>query len=150
MSRQLASSLPASPSFLARLPLRRLAAVAVCGMGLLAFAGCGGSGRPDLGRVHGRVTMDGNPLVHAGIAFQPLSKGRESFGCTDANGDYELKYKPDVYGVGVGENSVRITTQRTNDPKTETVPARYNTQTTLRFEVKGGDNVANFDLTSEK
>ena len=128
----------------------RRAVAALCGLALLAVAGCGGGGdRPTLGRVHGRVTMDGEPLAKAGVGFQPKTKGRESFASTDANGEYELTYLGDLKGVGVGENSVRITTQRTNDPRTETVPAKYNKQTTLRFEVKAGNNKANWDLTSK-
>jgi hypothetical protein len=124
----------------------------VCCIALLAVAGCGSSDRPELGRVHGRVTMDGAPLVKAGIRFQPKAKGRESVASTDSNGEYELTYPgmSAVKGAGVGENTVRITTQRTNDPRTETVPAKYNTQTTLRFDVQAGDNKeANFDLTSQ-
>ena len=103
-----------------------------------------------MGRVHGRVTMDGKPLAKAGIAFQPKLKGRESFARTDDNGEYELTYLGETKGAGVGENSVRITTQRNNDPKTETVPAQYNKQTNLHFEVQEGDNKdANFDLSSQ-
>ncbi len=129
---------------------RKFALAAVCGIGLLLIAGCGdGGGRPSLGRVHGRVTMDGQPLAKAAVRFQPKEKGRESFGKTDANGEYELTYLGEVKGAGLGENTVRISTQRTNDPKTETVPAKYNTQTTLSFEVKAGDNKADFDLLSK-
>lgn len=127
--------------------LCRMALAAACCTSLIVVAGCGGSGdRPALGRVHGRVTLGGKPLAHAGIAFQPKTNGRESFGTTDANGEYELTYLGQVKGAGLGENSVRITTQKTNDPKTETVPAKYNTATTLRFDVKAGDQEANFDL----
>ena len=122
---------------------------ALCGVCLLSLAGCSHSDRPTLGRVHGRVTMDGEPLKHAGIAFQPAAKGREAHALTDANGEFELKYAPGVQGSGIGNNSVRITTQSSPDPSTETVPAKYNRQTTLTFDVQKGDNEANFDLTSE-
>ncbi|MGO9109293.1 MAG: carboxypeptidase-like regulatory domain-containing protein [Thermoguttaceae bacterium] len=132
-------------------PLWRFAVAALVCLTLLAITGCGGSGdRPTLGRVHGRVTMDGQPLARAGIGFQPKARGRESYARTNANGEYELSYLREVKGAGIGENSVRVTTQRTNDPETETVPAKYNRQTTLHFEVKPGDNEANFDLTSDE
>ncbi len=121
----------------------------VCGMGLLAVGGCGGGGRPTLGRVHGRVTMDDKPLAKAGITFRPKAQGREAYAYTDANGEYNLNYAPDIPGAVAGENSVRITRQTSRDPRSETVPAKYNKQTELRFEVKAGeDNVANFDLKS--
>jgi len=140
----------ASASVVSRGRFRRLAPAVVCGMGLLAVAGCSHSDRPELGRVHGHITMDDKPLVRAGVGFQPKVKGRESYGTTDANGEYEMNYLPGVKGAGVGENVVRVTTQRTSDPRTETVPAKYNKQTTLRFGVKAGeDNVADFDLKSK-
>jgi len=94
--------------------------------------------------------MDGKPLAKAGVGFQPRIKGREAYGTTDENGEYDLNYLPNVPGAGVGENIVRITTQSTNDPQTETVPARYNHRTTLRFDVEPGKlNIANFDLSSK-
>jgi len=123
---------------------------ALCGMTLLAIVGCGSGDRPTLGRVHGKVTMDGQPLAKACIGFQPKTKGRESYARTDDNGEYELSYFRGAKGAGIGENSVRITTQSSSDPETETVPAKYNRQTKLRFEVKPGDNEANFDLTSDE
>ena len=126
--------------------LQRLALAAACCTGLVLIAGCGSSDRPALGRVHGRVTLGGKPLAHAGIGFQPKAKGRESYATTNGNGEYELTYLGQVKGAGLGENSVRITTQRSNDERTETMPAKYNTATTLRFEVKAGDQEANFDL----
>ena len=149
---QLPSPLPAaSTSVFSGKPLRRLAAAALCGIGLLAVAGCGGnSERPALGLVHGRVTLDGHPLKGAFVGFQPKDKGRESFGHTDENGEYELTYLRDIKGAAVGENFVRITTEKNNDPKTETVPLKYNKQTTLDFDVKAGENSpANFDLQSK-
>ncbi len=152
MCRQVALSIRvAFQSALSGKPLLRLAMAAACGVGLLAVAGCGGqSDRPALGRVHGRVTLDGKPLAKAGVGFQPKGKGRESFATTDENGEYELNYRADVQGAGAGDNAVRITKQTSHDWRSETVPAKYNRQSTLRFEVKAGeDNVANFDLLSK-
>jgi hypothetical protein len=80
-----------------------------------------------LGHVHGRVTLGGKPLAHAGIAFQPKTNGRESFGTTNANGEYELTYLGQVKGAGLGENSVRIT----KEPTTQR-PRRFPPSTTRR------------------
>jgi hypothetical protein len=129
----------------------RSTAVACC-LGLLVVAGCHGDpDRPTLGQVHGRVTMDGKPLAKAHIRFEPKTKGRESFATTNDDGEYELIYLGTTKGAGVGQNLVRISTQRSNDQRTETVPARYNNaKTELQFEVKAGENEANFDLNSDK
>jgi len=116
----------------------------------LVPAGCNGSrGRPALGQVHGRVTLDGKPLARARILFRPDSGVRESTGLTDADGKYVLKYIRDDLGGAVGKNSVRITKQRTPDPESEILPERYNRQTTLTADVESGDNEINFDLTSQ-
>jgi hypothetical protein len=113
-------------------------------------AGCRHSDMPTLGQVRGRVTVDGKPAVRAMIAFQPKMAGRESFACTDDDGKYELKYLGDLMGAGVGENSVRISMQRTPDPRTEKLPSKYNTNTTLKYEVKPGNNDdVNFDLSTK-
>ncbi len=102
--------------------------------------------------MRGKVTLDGKPLGRATIAFQPKTKGRESGATTDADGNYELKYSHDFPGAGIGENIVRISTQRSNDPRTETLPPKYSNpqKTTLHYDVKPGNNDnVNFDLQSK-
>ncbi len=141
-------------STIVRRPLSGPPAVALAmlaAMLLLIPAGCGGSkDRPALGQVHGHVTFDGKPLAHAGVVFRPQEvAGRESMGITDDNGEYVLKYIRDDLGAALGKNSVRISTQRSNDPRTETVPERYNKKTTLSRDVKPGDNEIDFPLTSQ-
>jgi len=112
--------------------------------------GCGGSAdRPPLGQVHGRVTLDGKPLAKVAVVFQPVDgPGRQSSAVTDANGDYVLKYIRDDLGATVGKNSVRISKQKGHDLETETVPLKYNQQTTLTVDVQPGENEIPFDLTS--
>lgn len=61
----------------------------------VAFVGCGGDKGPVLYPVSGTVTVDGQPLEKAGVAFQPdESKGNTlglfPAGTTDASGKYEL------------------------------------------------------------
>ncbi len=118
---------------------------------LLLASGCSRSDRPTLGKVRGKVTMDGKPLARALVGFQPKGKGRESIGPTDAEGNYELKYNLELAGAGVGENRVRISTQHSMDPRSETVPRKYSDpqNSTLHYDVKPGDNNdVNFDLQS--
>ena len=66
------------------------------------------------------------------VIFEPTEvAGRQSMGVTDANGEYVLKYIRDELGAAVGKNTVRISKQRTRDPSSETLPLKYNQQTTL-------------------
>ena len=115
-------------------------------VGILAWAGCGSSDRPDLGRVGGVVTLDGKPLAEAFVHFDPGTV-RGSTGVTDANGKYELTYIRDTQGAAIGEHTVRITKRTETAP--ETLPPRYHAQTTLKATVEPGRNEINFELTSE-
>ena len=75
---------------------------------LLFVSGCGGSDLPELGTVYGKVTLGGAPLADAIVNFSPVSPGRPSTAQTDAEGNYELVYLPDVDGAVVGEHAVTI------------------------------------------
>jgi hypothetical protein len=122
--------------------------------------GCGDS-RP-VGTVSGRVTLDGKPLADARVNFQPISDAREpgigSFGKTDANGEYTLTLIDEkAQGAIVGKHRVMIKAVAGGDPTDDRkrpggdrVPAEYNINTKLTFEVKPGPNTANWDLETKK
>jgi hypothetical protein len=120
---------------------------------LAALSGCGGA---KLGTVTGRITLDGQPLTGAEIAFQPQSpEGSPALGETDHEGRYELRYTRSQKGAFIGPNTVRITTaiERENDKgiivrARERVPAKYNVKTELVRDVKSGRNTIDFDLVS--
>jgi hypothetical protein len=125
----------------------------------LAF-GCGGA---KVGAVSGKVILDGKPLANARVNFQPLSDaaypGIGSFGQTDANGEYTLSLiDGSSSGAIVGKHRVAISCfgddreaalqdDRRRTPP-DKVPARYNVRSDLAFEVRPGDNQADFDLKS--
>ncbi len=121
------------------------------------MAGCG-SGGPDIARVEGTVTMDGKPLPRAFVVFIP-SGGRPSAAETDANGKYTLEFSGGRKGAIPGKNRVEINTARQSESNVdgsvtpgvkEMVPAKYNSNSTLEFDVVDGQtNVANFDLESK-
>lgn len=126
----------------------------LCGIALLAVGmltiGCS-SGGPDLGRVEGRVTLDGKPLPGAMVMFKPL-KGRPSLAETDGDGHYSLDYRIDDSGALLGTHTVTISTFKQADglfikkDVPERVPPKYNRRTSLTAEVKAGLNEINFDL----
>ncbi len=136
---------PTNLSVCKTLSRRRLAIVLAA---LTGIAGCSGPAAK-LGTVHGRVTMDGKPLAHAGVRFQPQDGGHDSTGSTDADGNYRLHYLRDIVGARLGAHKVIVSTQHDRAGKTETVPARYNTDTALKANVVAGDQVINFDLTTK-
>ncbi len=135
-----------------RFPRLRFGLVSRLRFGLLALlvgalSGCGGGG-PTLATVHGRITLDGKPLAHAGVRFEPQN-ARASYAVTDAQGNYALHYIRDEMGAKIGEHTVRISTANPHAGRPDSVPARYNTNSTLKKTVVAGDNVFDFDLKSK-
>jgi hypothetical protein len=102
--------------------------------------------------------MDGKPLADATVVFVP-ENGRPSGARTDEDGHYVLNFAQQRKGAIPGTSTVRILTMRDADRdengqvipgRKETVPARYNTDSELTFEVEPGKkNVANFELESK-
>ena len=123
---------------------------------LVLAVGCSSSG-PEIARVEGRVLMDGKPLPNATVVFVP-ENGRPAGATTDENGHYVLNFAQGRKGAIPGTNMVRILTMRDAGQdengqsipgSPETVPARYNTETTLEFNVEPKkNNIANFELKS--
>jgi hypothetical protein len=116
---------------------------------MACLAGCGKTG-PELAPVTGRITLDGQPLENADIVFQPDGSKPPSTGRTSADGRYELAYKRGVMGGMIGSNTVRITISPEVVSNPPSIPARYNTESELKKEVKSGQNEFNFDLTANE
>lgn len=120
----------------------------------LTVAGCGEGDSLNRGAISGRVTLDGQPLETGSISFWPTdgTQGPMATGPIAA-GQYSLESK---VGPVVGKHSVKIEairdTGKKNDggsPITEQiVPPQYNAQTTLKVEIKQGENTQDFELKS--
>ena len=124
-------------------------------VGLLLVSGCGRA-PDDIGRVSGKVTLDGQPLPNATVIFSPTTAGNQSVAITDANGEYSLLHSAKTRGAEPGEHRVTISTFSKGDPdgdppvsKTaERVPYRYNLRSELTASVERGNNAVHFDLDS--
>lgn len=132
------------------------------------FLGCNPSDQPELGQVTGTITLDGKPLTGVAVVFQP-DNGRPARGVTDAEGKYELVYIRQTKGTKVGPNRVEVapseegeeteeaepgdgdTQTASKKPKSgkPSVPARYNTKSELKVDVKSGPNTFDFQLESK-
>ena len=132
-------------------------------VGLIALfvTGCGSSDGPKLGSVTGSVTLNGLPLSNATVEFIPSGGGRNSIATTDASGAYSLMYTSDAEGAIVGPHTVRITSAVEGvsdeggdeggiEARAESVPRKYNDDSTLQVEVKSGSNTHDFDLMGER
>ena len=147
-----------------------LASVVLC----VSTLGCGDGG-PSLGKVTGKVTMDGQPLPNSLVTFVPEAGGTASTGITDSEGKYQLGHVG-RHGAVVGKHKVSVTTiqpvadapvsMSSDDPEyakqggaaaykqaakknVEKIPERYNKTTTLQKEVTPGENVIDLELTTK-
>ncbi|WP_417386606.1 hypothetical protein [Gimesia sp.] len=131
----------------------------------ITLTGCFGGSAEYIERaaVSGSVTFDGKPLPEGSIQFVPDvdSAGKPVRGkmaqALIKDGSYSLSAEE---GPAVGNNKVLINAtrktgkfQESDGQKTEImqqyIPARYNTQTTLQYEVKAGENTADFTLEAK-
>jgi hypothetical protein len=120
-------------------------------------------------RVSGRVTLDGKPLAKASITFVPqatkenIAPGPTAAAFTDDDGRFTLGINKDTPGSVVNKCRVFITSlvgdstptdqdggpPSAKKPPKDKVPPKYNTETTLTFDVPPeGTDQANFDLKS--
>ncbi|MEW4561034.1 carboxypeptidase regulatory-like domain-containing protein [Bremerella sp. JC770] len=118
---------------------------------LATSGGCfssGASDLPEMGKVKGKVTLDGKPLNGAVVWFQSTTAGRMAFGTTNRDGEYELYLMRDITGACLGENQVTITSGQDDETK-EVLPDRYHKDSTMTKTVEPGQNIFDFELTSE-
>lgn len=125
------------------------------------LVGCNASSTRQ-GAVSGHVTLDGQSVERGSILFTPIDgtpgvvTGGEIKG-----GQYALS---GVKGPAVGWNRVEVRAARgtgkmiprglggTGEPveeQVEGVAPRFNTQSTLKVEIKAGNNTADFQVTSK-
>lgn len=114
--------------------------------------GCSGRDLPELGYVSGTVTRNGEPLEGVIVEFYSDTEegGRPGVGVTDSEGYYELEYTGGVEGTKVGPAKISVTTEwpegEPPEGESETIPAKYNSQSILKETVEPGDNVIDLDL----
>ncbi len=120
---------------------------------LATLTGCGG--QLTTAPVSGTITLNGEPLADASVTFTPAATGIEapaSNGRTDAGGNFTLEVTATGdRGAVLGKHVVtvaRIEEEKEGedadviDPNADTSLPPHD----LNFEVKAGENVANFNL----
>lgn len=123
---------------------------------VIAACGCG---TKNVASVHGKVTLDGEPVAIGNIAFVPPSGSGSRAAASIEQGGYTIpasdKLAPGTYRVEVswhkptGRKIASADPGMMIDETREAVPAKYNTDSTLRAEIAGGEVVKDFALTSK-
>jgi hypothetical protein len=133
--------------------LRAASLVVALAAGVATAPGCSSGAASS--QISGTVTLDGAPLKTGQIRFVPVDGQTPTAGAVITDGKYSTKLAP-------GEKTVEISSPREAPARPmysdappppaaaggELVPARYNANTELKIEIKGGDNTKDFALTS--
>ncbi len=122
----------------------------------LIIVGCGRSGT--VGKVVGRVTVDGTPLTAGKIQFSPIGNddnpnpGKPAVGRIQEDGSFVLGTFKDNDGAIVGIHRVAITQKRQKDdpPSNRIPPFDYLKLFGQEFEVQRGKNEINIELTADQ
>jgi hypothetical protein len=124
--------------------------------------GCGPSG-PPLASVEGRITVDGKPVPSAVLTFAPEG-GSPSYGYTDKDGKYVLRYTDEKVGAMLGNHRVEIRVSSYSKSEREElkasgavvpeesiqVPKKYLVPGALTAVVKEGRNTIDFALDHDR
>jgi hypothetical protein len=138
--------------------IRNGSCLLVAALSAATLLGCETASPDNVGKVSGKVTLEGQPLPDATVKFSPIREGGSSaLGRTDADGKYSLNYASGIEGAEIGENRVSISTYNAGDPDgeppqpkvLEKVPMKYNIRSELTREVNAGDNPIDFDLKTD-
>jgi hypothetical protein len=111
---------------------------------------------PNRGQVTGLVEVDGQPAAEGAIAFTPIDGNSSATGGDIVNGRYTVTANigPSKVAIRVpktvGQQKLYDTPDSPVRPiQEESLPAQYNDETTLTFDVKPGDNEQNFSLKTK-
>ena len=111
---------------------------------------------PNRGQVTGLVEVDGQPAAEGAIAFTPIDGNSVASGGEIVNGRYTVAANigPSKVAIRVpktvGERKLYDTPDSPVRPiQEESLPAQYNDETTLTYDVKPGPNEQNFSLKTK-
>jgi len=118
------------------------------------LSGCGGE---VASTVHGKVTLDGEPVSGGNIVFLPSGSSSRKAAAAIEQGGYALAptdaLPPGEYRVEIrwpkptGRKIASADPGMQADETREVIPAKYNDNSTLTVEIGGGDVEKDFMLT---
>ncbi len=121
----------------------------------VSLAGCAKNEEIKLGKVSGKVTQGGQPLVAAEVMFIPKGIGAPSGGRTDENGRFELRFSDGRPGAVPGQHGVAITvsgpevappTGNTQAPPPAKEPLEFHTEAEVKLD---GENDFSFEVSPQ-
>lgn len=115
-----------------------------------------GCAKPNIGVVTGTVIVDGSPAKNGSIAFFPVNRKSSTAGSEILAGRYMAQVPLGAVKVEIRVPKVIGQKKLYETPDSpikqilaESLPAKYNDQTELTFDVQPGQNLRDFQLTSK-
>ena len=134
----------------------RFCLVFLIALAAVAADGCGRSRSPSL---HGKVTLDGEPVANGSIVFLPSTSDGPRAAAAIEGGNYTV---PASAGLAAGTYRVEINWRQPTgrklpsadpgiemDETKEAIPSKYNADSTLTAELTAGDVTKDFALTTK-
>jgi hypothetical protein len=122
----------------------------------LSLAGCTAE---KTASIHGRVTLDNEPVANGSIVFLPASGTGKKAAAAIEQGLYSIpatdKLPPGSYRVEIswrkptGRQILSADPGIMTDETREAVPAHYNTESALTTDIASGNVEKNFELVSK-
>lgn len=117
---------------------------------LVLAAGCGGSGKIN---IHGKVTLDGQPVANGAIRFTTTDGKGQPVGGVIKDGEYEAEVPPGSYKVEI--NSSKAVAKRKGEGPggerfEECIPSQYNSASKLTVQVKSDKREYDFPLKTKE
>jgi len=126
---------------------------------LAASAWIAGCAKGSSSSIHGKVTLDGEPVAAGDIVFLPVQSSSRKTAAAIEQGTYALapsdKLNPGSYRVEIRWSKATGRKVASADPGMQTeetreaIPAKYNTDLMLKVDVGNGDREQDFVLTSK-
>jgi hypothetical protein len=123
---------------------------------ILCFLSLGCNSGSAKAKIHGKVTLDGQPVPNGSIAFIPNDGKGQTAGALIKDGSYETELSVGSmrveirYAKVVGKRKLYDTPDSpTVDTTEEQIPAKYNTQSQLTETISKDKREVNFDLKSK-
>jgi hypothetical protein len=135
-------------------PWVKASSAVLLALGLLCGSGCDSKGIRKV-RIHGRVTLDGEPVPAGSVKFSPLDGQTPTAGAVIQDGEYRAE-------VPLGRMRVEIRAARAveqpkgpNAPQgphapvfRESIPRQFNEQSQLTRDIEESTSEVDFDLKS--
>ncbi|MCA9235946.1 MAG: hypothetical protein KDA44_10775 [Planctomycetales bacterium] len=120
-----------------------------------ALVGCGGS-PADRGDVSGRVLIDGQPASTGAIVFTPVDGASATAGGKIADGSFDVTAPLGLCKIAIRVPKVVGEKKLYNTPNSpvqsimeESLPARFNDETELTYDVQPGRQEHDFELSTK-